>query len=165
MGVADAGGAPQLNGRSVPIRMILKLWSPNSPFGLENSMFSGHEAASLCRRGKARAVNLADAMASIAGRPIEPARARAKFIKMGMPKKNGDIVLVFQSEFCEAMVRVAMEEAQYAADCAGYDKMVDASRSGDERQGIAVWANRPSGVSAVKVKQMSIRFKPREKKV
>lgn len=152
--------------------MAEKLWSPNSPFGRENSVFGHREIASLCRRGKARVVGLADAMASITGR-VEPAKwtdkwLQEKFVKMGMPRKNGDLVLVFQGEFSQAMVRVAMAEAEYAAECNGYDKMVDVSRSpnGDSRRGMACWTSRPTlksktpGGPAMKTRQMTVRYKP-----
>lgn len=113
---------------------------------------------------------LADAMASLTGL-VEPARwtdkwLMEKFVKMGMPRKNGDLVLVFQGEFSEAMIRVAVEEAVYVAGCHAYDKMVDMARGGEGREGLAAWANRPvsrskmPGAPTMDVKQMTLRFRP-----
>lgn len=146
-----------------------KVWSPNSPFGRESSVFSGREAASLCARGKARLAEFKDAMAALTGH-VEPLRwspkwLREKFIKMGMPRGCGDEVLVFQGEFVSAIHRVAMDDVADALETAGMDKMVDAMRGGEGRTGMAVWAGRPMVSSKVpgapvgKVRCMEIRFR------
>lgn len=149
-----------------------KIWSPNSPFGSKDAVFSTREADSLCRRGKARAVRLADAMASLTGL-LEPAKwtekwLREKFVKMGMPKRNGEFVLVFQGEFSQAVMRVAREDLKRAEADLKFDKMVDVSRAPNydrSRNGIAVWSSKPTlkskvpGGPSMLVKQMTTVFK------
>lgn len=167
---------PAGTGRSVPIRMTAhysqkhdKIWSPNPPFGGGHTVFSGREAASLCARRKARPATLEDAMAALTRR-VEPLRwsngwLRKKFMAMGMPRSNGDVVLLFNSDFIVAVHEKAMDDAALKIVELGEDRMIDAMRGGEGRVGIAVWVNKPSapskmpGAPAAKVKCMSIRFR------
>jgi hypothetical protein len=150
-----------------------KIWSPNSPFGKEHSVFSGREAASLCGRGKARAVSLADAMATLTER-LEPLRWSdewlvKQFLKMGMPRslRKNTLVLIFQGQFSENVKRVFKEEVDANQEDRDYNQMVDTERNPqkDGRVGMGVWTNRPTmrsklpGGPVVKTQQLSIRFR------
>ncbi len=148
-----------------------KYWSPNSPFG-HSCVFSAYETSSFIHRSAARLVPLPEAMAALTEN-MEPKRWRAqwlveKFISMGMPKRlaTDGMVLMFLPAFVASMKNVAMEESMVKMEDAAYDTMVDWSRGGNGRQGLAVWTSRPvmrskvSGAPVIKMRQMQIRFKP-----
>lgn len=150
-----------------------KYWSPNSPYG-DVCVFSAHETLSLCRRDAARLVSLPQAMAALTEN-MEPKRWRAawlikKFESMGMPTRlaeNG-MVLLFQPDFIASMGRVAMDEMTTRIQDTLFDAMVDSSRGGNGRRGMAVWTSRPThlsktaGAPAFKMRQMQVRFKPND---
>lgn len=148
-----------------------KYWSPNSPYG-HVSVFSAYETASYCHRNVARLMSLPSAMAALTEN-MEPKRWRAawlikKFESMGMPNRLAEdgVVLMFTPEFVASIKRVAMEESMIEMQDVSFDAMVDLSRGGNGRRGMAVWTNKPvqisktAGAPVIKIRQMQIRFKP-----
>jgi len=104
---------------------------------------------------------------------MEPRRWRAawlikKFESMGMPNRLAEdgVVLMFQPDFIASMKRVAMDESMAEMQDAAFEKMVNMSRGGKGRQGMAIWTSKPvqisktAGAPVIKIRQMQIRFKP-----
>lgn len=148
-----------------------KYWSPNSPFG-HTCVFSYRETASFVHRSAAELIPLPEAMAKLTEN-MEPKRWRAqwlvnKFISMGMPRRLAadGLVLMFLPAFVASIRRTSMEESTVKMEDTSYDQMVDMSRGGNGRVGMAVWTSRPVMVSKIpgaptlKMRQMQIRFKP-----
>jgi len=114
---------------------------------------------------------LPEAMAALTEN-MEPKRWRAqwlieKFTSMGMPKRltaDGQ-VLMFLPDFVASIKKTAMEDSITKMEDILFDKMVDVSRGGNGREGLAVWTSKPTHFSKVagapvfKMRQMQVRFR------
>lgn len=126
---------------------------------------------SFVRRDVATLMPLDKAMAALTEN-MEPKRWRAawlveKFITMGMPKRLAadGRVLMFLPDFVASIRRSALDESIAVLRDTAFEKMVDMSRGGNGRIGMAIWTSRPTmisktpGAPVFKTRHMEIKFK------